>query len=236
MIQSFSVPLMPFYEEDHVELAKMVMTLHERGCHIVLTNSNHPLVHELYAPFTIDVIQTKRHKFEKDVSMKWDNILNSLDVVDRSEKIFADARIGIIRLTNATPLDAQNIFSRINRGGTQLKAEELLSAKPYWNKSVNLADQAVIDRVKEMYGNLGIPAPDSIVRWDIAATFISRIKDENLIFDTYEDVRKKKEISMDEISLGFKLLSSVYAQGMSNKQVNELEQNESIKWEYDIDE
>lgn len=50
-----------FYEEDHIELARMVMTLHERGCHILLTNSNHPLVHELYAPFTIDVIQTKRH-------------------------------------------------------------------------------------------------------------------------------------------------------------------------------
>lgn len=50
-----------FYEEDHVELAKMVMTLHERGCTVILTNSNHPLVHELYAPFTIDVIQTKRH-------------------------------------------------------------------------------------------------------------------------------------------------------------------------------
>ncbi len=50
-----------FYEEDHVELAKMIMTLHERGCHVLLTNSNHPLVHELYAPFTIDVIQTKRH-------------------------------------------------------------------------------------------------------------------------------------------------------------------------------
>lgn len=50
-----------FYEEDHIELAKMVMTLHERGCHILLTNSNHPLVHELYAPFTIEVIQTKRH-------------------------------------------------------------------------------------------------------------------------------------------------------------------------------
>lgn len=142
-------------------------------------------------------------KFEKDVSIKWDNILNSLDVVDRSEKVFTDARIGIIRLTNATPLDAQNIFSRINRGGTQLKAEELLSAKPYWNKSVNLVEQAVVDRIKEMYKNLGIPAPDSIVRWDIAATFISRIKDENLIFD---------------------------------KQVSELEQNESIKWESDIDE
>lgn len=50
-----------FYEEDHVELAKMIMTLHERGCHVILTNSNHPLVHELYTPFNIDVIQTKRY-------------------------------------------------------------------------------------------------------------------------------------------------------------------------------
>ncbi len=50
-----------FYEEDHIELAKMIMTLHERGCYVILTNSNHPLVHELYAAFNIDVIQTKRH-------------------------------------------------------------------------------------------------------------------------------------------------------------------------------
>ena len=50
-----------FYEEDHIELSKMIMALHERGCYIILTNSNHPLVHELYAPFSIDVIQTKRH-------------------------------------------------------------------------------------------------------------------------------------------------------------------------------
>ena len=50
-----------FYEEDHIELAKMIKTLHEWGCYIILTNSNHPLVHELYASFSINVIQTKRH-------------------------------------------------------------------------------------------------------------------------------------------------------------------------------
>lgn len=50
-----------FYEEDHIELSKIIMRLHERGCHIVLTNSNHPLVHELYSPFTIDVVSTKRY-------------------------------------------------------------------------------------------------------------------------------------------------------------------------------
>jgi len=50
-----------FYEEDHIELAKQIMRLHEMGCHVILTNSNHPLVHELYSRFVIDVIQTKRH-------------------------------------------------------------------------------------------------------------------------------------------------------------------------------
>lgn len=50
-----------FYEEDHINLAKMVDILHKRGCYIILTNSNHPLVHKLYASYSIEVIQTKRH-------------------------------------------------------------------------------------------------------------------------------------------------------------------------------
>lgn len=50
-----------FHEGNHIELADMVKRLHKRGCHIVLTNSNHPLVYELYSPFEIEVIQTKRH-------------------------------------------------------------------------------------------------------------------------------------------------------------------------------
>ncbi len=50
-----------FHEEDHIELASEVMRLHELGCHVVLTNANHPLVHELYGCFTLDVLQTKRY-------------------------------------------------------------------------------------------------------------------------------------------------------------------------------
>jgi DNA adenine methylase len=50
-----------FYEEDHVELAAEVKRLHELGCHVILTNSNHPLVHEHYSKFSIKVIQTKRY-------------------------------------------------------------------------------------------------------------------------------------------------------------------------------
>lgn len=49
-----------FYEEDQRNLANEVKRLQKLGCYIILTNSNHPLVHELYGEFQIDVIPTKR--------------------------------------------------------------------------------------------------------------------------------------------------------------------------------
>lgn len=64
-----------FYEEDHIELAKIIMRLHERGCHVILTNSNHPLVHELYAPFTIDVVHTKRYISCRGNSRKGEDVI-----------------------------------------------------------------------------------------------------------------------------------------------------------------
>lgn len=50
-----------FYEEDHHELAQEVDRLHQMGCHVLLTNSNHPLVHELFGQYKMEVIQTKRY-------------------------------------------------------------------------------------------------------------------------------------------------------------------------------
>jgi DNA adenine methylase len=50
-----------FYEDDHRELAAEVTRLSEIGCHVLLTNSNHPLVHELYSDFHIEVLSTKRN-------------------------------------------------------------------------------------------------------------------------------------------------------------------------------
>jgi len=50
-----------FYEEDHRELADEVNRLQAKGCYVILTNSNHPLVHELYGNHKIEIIQTKRY-------------------------------------------------------------------------------------------------------------------------------------------------------------------------------
>lgn len=49
-----------FYEEDQRELADEINRLHEIGCYVVLTNSNHPLVHDLYRKYEISVHNTKR--------------------------------------------------------------------------------------------------------------------------------------------------------------------------------
>lgn len=50
-----------FYEDDHRELADEVRRLSALGCHVVVTNSNHPLVHELFKPYEIRVVATRRH-------------------------------------------------------------------------------------------------------------------------------------------------------------------------------
>ena len=50
-----------FYEEDHRELAEEIKRLQKLGCHVVLTNSNHHLVHELYQPYEIEIVSTRRN-------------------------------------------------------------------------------------------------------------------------------------------------------------------------------
>ena len=172
------------------------------------------------------------NKFKIELNKRFKDIKNSIDIINETEKIFSDARIGIIWLTNASPLDAQNIFSRINKGGTQLKAEELLSAKPYWNVEVKTNDSDVVRLVAEMYSKLGVSKQETIVRWDVAATVLQRIDDQMLIFDDYSHI-KKEEIPMDRITLGFKLISSFFERGMSSKYVIDLEKN-NLDWNMDI--
>lgn len=49
-----------FSIQDQIQLADDVNTLHERGCYVMLTNSNHPLVYKLYGNYKIESFQTRR--------------------------------------------------------------------------------------------------------------------------------------------------------------------------------
>ena len=179
----------------------------------------------------------KEKEFHNQVEQRWDDIKQIVDIISSSEQIFIKARIGVILLKNVTPLDAQNIFSRINSGGTQLKAEELLSAKPFWNDKIVIGDSKILGLVNDLYSRLGVEVPKdgNVVRWDYGATLISRIKDQHLIFEDYRETKSSQEIDMTQITLGFKLISSYFNKGMSAIVVNELERNKQINWGSSID-
>lgn len=183
--------------------------------------------------FSEVVIDSQKLKFESHVASHWEEIQASIEIIKATEEVFRNAKIGIIELTRVSPLDAQNIFSRINSGGTQLKAEELLSAKPFWNEPVNSADHRLKSYVHDLYKKLGVEIPENIVRWDLGATLLRRIKDDGLLFEPYSD---DAEINMDQVTLGFKYLSAYFKEGMSAKVVNSLETDKRINWETDIDE
>ncbi|MEI8083189.1 MAG: Dam family site-specific DNA-(adenine-N6)-methyltransferase, partial [Actinomycetes bacterium] len=49
-----------FGEAEHVRLAEVFRELDARGCKVMLSNSDTPLVHELYRGYTIEVVRARR--------------------------------------------------------------------------------------------------------------------------------------------------------------------------------
>jgi DNA adenine methylase len=70
-----------FYDEDHVELAAAAKAANNRGAHIILTNSNHPLVHELYDDYELSIISTKRNINKDATKRKGEDVIVNMPVV-----------------------------------------------------------------------------------------------------------------------------------------------------------
>lgn len=49
-----------FYEPDQEELAELANDLYDKGCHLMITNSNHPRIYNLYKRFNIRVVKVRR--------------------------------------------------------------------------------------------------------------------------------------------------------------------------------
>lgn len=194
-----------------------------------------------YLTENYDLHVGKNSKFLSHLNSNFELIKKSFETIMKSDVVFSSCRIGVITLTNASILDAQNIFSLVNDGGTKLKAEELLSAKPFWNIPVDDMSVEMKSHVKNLYKALGVEPDESVVRWDVCAVILNMIDKNNLVFKKYPD--DETAISMEKITLGFKLVSTMFMGGMSNRHVSELEkdkiplnENESrpINWEDDI--
>ena len=187
----------------------------------------------------------KRHKLSaKDaskidnyVTSQWDYFERCFDTIRKTDEIIINARIGLIRLIDASPLDAQNIFSLVNGGGAPLTAEELLSARPFWNAEIHNPSDEIRTTAKSLYKFLGISVPSNVVRWDVCATLLSRIDKSNLIFTKidFNDPKTTQSMFTKKLTLGFKLMSALYVGGISSNSVKDLENEKKAKIDWDRD-
>ena len=187
----------------------------------------------------------KRHKLStKDASKidnyitsQWDYFEKCFDTIRKTDEIIINARIGLIRLIDASPLDAQYIFSLVIGGGAPLTAEELLSARPFWNAEIKNPTDEIKATAKDLYKFLGISVPSNVVRWDVCATLLSRIDRSNLIFTKidFTDPKTTQSMFTKKLTLGFKLMSALYVGGISSNSVKDLENEKKAKINWDCD-
>lgn len=73
-----------FDEDDQRELAAEVERLQKLGCHVVLTNSNHPLVHELYGAHEVEVVSSKRNINSKAGARTGEDVIVTVQPLPRA--------------------------------------------------------------------------------------------------------------------------------------------------------
>lgn len=189
----------------------------------------------------------KRHKLDNKsaekldyyITQQWDYFEKCFETIRKTDEIIINAQIGLIKLIDASPLDAQNIFSLVNGGGAPLTAEELLSARPFWNVEISNPSDEVKNKSRELYEFLDISVPSNVVRWDVCATLLSRIDKSNLVFTKFDlsDTSTSQSVFTKNLTLGFKLLSAIKVGGISSNSVKDLEQERKAKvdWNKDVE-
>lgn len=126
-----------FYEEDQRELAEEVDRLHDLGCYVLLTNSNHPLVHELYSKYEISIYNTKRYISSNSNTRTGQDVLVKI----KPKKIFTVVRNEIV-----LP-DQMNKFPPTRYMGSKQKL-----IKNIWN----VASQFKFNSVLDLFSGSGV--------------------------------------------------------------------------------
>ena len=166
------------------------------------------------------------------VKKNWKAIKERILIVEKLDNLLTNNKIGMIEVKNLSPSDSQKIFNIINSEGEKLTAVEILSAKPHWNIIIENPSQAAVDAAKILYGKIGnVSNLTNIVRWDIAATFINRIGN-NFVIKKFSDSKTDFE---KELTIGFKILSGIFVNGVKKEDIEKLSNVSNINWSTDIE-
>lgn len=228
---------------DPVKLSGFIREINRRPDRYTIIASADNLQKHLEDRF--DIIQKpgkdQSKALNKHISKFWDVIFSKVfNIYSDLDTILTNSEVGFIELNNARIVDAQNVFSKINSGGTQLNAAELLSAKPYWNQCAKPSEEqkAIIDC---LYAKLKTddlePNEKSYCRWDVVATLLPTVDPHRIFFNSQNNIQSIQNVNVVEIAMGFKLLSSCFAtpKGMSKLCLESLEGNDSkLKWTDDL--
>lgn len=179
------------------------------------------------------LIDKEWSKVSSFIDQNWSDIADSIKVTQIIKTRLQEAIIGIIETIGITSTDSQMIFTLINKEGTKLSAVEILSAKPSWNIIVNSPSNDVEKERKLLYDALKNNAIENTVRWDYPATTYSRLFNFDFLFPKL-DYQVPPQLDR-KLTLGFKILSGIYQNGIKKSDVDKLSTNRDLTWESDID-
>ena len=172
---------------------------------------------------------TSESKLKAEINKQWSLIRERILIVEKIDNLLSTSKIGMIEVKNLSPSDSQKIFNIINSEGEKLTSVEILSAKPHWNIPIENPSQTTVDYVKDLYSRIGT-VQDTVVRWDMPATFIKRIG-KNYILKELSDSKTDFE---KELTLGFKILSGLYDGGVKKENIERLGKKD-LNWSVEID-
>lgn len=166
-----------------------------------------------------------------EIKSKWQDINERIEVINKLDAIMTNSKIGVIEVQGFGAADSQKIFNIINSEGVKLTAVEILSAKSYWNKKINNPSAEMVDATNELYRSMNIKTDNSVYRWDIPATLLSRIGN-NVVFRSlsWDSVNKKAEFEK-KLTLGFKIFSGIYEKGIKKEDIDKMGKDTLINWD-----
>lgn len=176
------------------------------------------------------LIQGKETKFKEHMTRHWGAMLERIELLQKLDEKLATNEIGVIEVNDMKSYDYQKIFNLINTQGSDLKAVEILSAKPKWNLKINNPTADFEVEARKLYRILGT-SPEYYVKWDLPATFIDRLGN-NFFFKDYSDSASDFEA---KITAGFVVLSGIFTGAVNKEAFDKLGSDAAIDWNRDID-
>lgn len=183
-------------------------------------------IDDLKVENVLEWIDNSTDDVKKCVIENLDGIKTSIKMVRAIANRMMNSQIIVIELDDSChSSDERKIFEIINTKGVPLTGPEIMSAKPNWNKPVEMPSDAVKESVEKMYKALEIEQK-GVVKWDVAATFTDRLDPSSdfilgdlrmIPYDENSTTRFERKITS-----GFKLMCGRYRNSISKDEIDNL--------------